>query len=117
MILDGYRGGPPQWRGGSVYDPQTGDETYDSTLTLVSPDTLKVEGLPPPVLPLRNLDPRERKQKLEDATPEEDKSSRESDWCWAGEPTSHIKRRRCLPVASQKDYDPFRLRGIGAYRT
>lgn len=43
-ILDGYRGGPPQWRGGSVYDPQTGDETYDSTLTLVSPDTLKVEG-------------------------------------------------------------------------
>ena len=28
----------------SVYDPQTGDETHDSTLTLVSPDTLKVEG-------------------------------------------------------------------------
>ena len=44
MILDGYRGGPPQWRGGSVYDPQTGDETFDSTLTLVSPDALKVEG-------------------------------------------------------------------------
>jgi uncharacterized protein (DUF2147 family) len=44
MILEGYTGGPPEWRGGSVYDPQTGDETRDSTLTLVSPDTLKVEG-------------------------------------------------------------------------
>jgi uncharacterized protein (DUF2147 family) len=44
LILEGYSGGPPLWRGGSVYDPQTGDETGDSTLTLVSPDTLKVEG-------------------------------------------------------------------------
>jgi uncharacterized protein (DUF2147 family) len=44
MILEGYSGGPPQWRGGSVYDPQTGDEAHDSTLTLVSPGTLKVEG-------------------------------------------------------------------------
>jgi len=44
MILNGYSGGPPQWRGGSVYDPQTGDETRDSTLTLVAPDTLRVEG-------------------------------------------------------------------------
>ena len=44
VILDGYRGGPPQWSGGSVYDPQTGDETHDSTLTLVAPDTLEVKG-------------------------------------------------------------------------
>jgi uncharacterized protein (DUF2147 family) len=44
MILDGYSGGPPQWRGGSVYDPQTGDEAHNSTLTLVAPDTLEVEG-------------------------------------------------------------------------
>jgi uncharacterized protein (DUF2147 family) len=44
VILEGYSGGPPQWRGGSVYDPQTGDEARDSTLTLVSPGTLKVEG-------------------------------------------------------------------------
>jgi uncharacterized protein (DUF2147 family) len=44
MVLEGYRGGPPQWRGGSIYDPQTGDETSDSILTLVSPDTLKVQG-------------------------------------------------------------------------
>jgi uncharacterized protein (DUF2147 family) len=44
LILDGYSGGPPQWQGGSVYDPQTGDEARDSTLTLLAPDTLKVEG-------------------------------------------------------------------------
>jgi uncharacterized protein (DUF2147 family) len=44
MILEGYSGGPPQWQGGSVYDPQTGDETRNSTLTLVAPDTLRVEG-------------------------------------------------------------------------
>lgn len=44
LILDGYSGGPPQWRGGRVYDPQTGDETHNSTLTLVAPDTLVVEG-------------------------------------------------------------------------
>jgi uncharacterized protein (DUF2147 family) len=44
VILEGYSGGPPQWSGGSVYDPQTGDETRDSTLILVSPGTLKVEG-------------------------------------------------------------------------
>ena len=44
LILEGYGGGPLQWSGGTVYDPQTGDETHDSTLTLVSPDTLKVEG-------------------------------------------------------------------------
>jgi uncharacterized protein (DUF2147 family) len=44
MILEGYKGHAPQWRGGSVYDPQTGDETRDSTLTLLSPDTLEVRG-------------------------------------------------------------------------
>lgn len=44
MILQGYSGGPPQWRGGSIYDPQTGDESHNSSLTLVSPDTLEVRG-------------------------------------------------------------------------
>lgn len=44
LILDGYSGGPVQWRGGSVYDPQTGDEAHNSTLTLLAPDTLEVEG-------------------------------------------------------------------------
>ncbi|HTT99458.1 MAG TPA: DUF2147 domain-containing protein [Rhizomicrobium sp.] len=44
MILTGYTGGPERWEGGNVYDPQTGDQSSDSTLTLVSPDTLKVRG-------------------------------------------------------------------------
>ena len=44
MVLDGYTGGPPQWQGGRVYDPQTGDLSHRSTLTLVSPDTLQVRG-------------------------------------------------------------------------
>jgi uncharacterized protein (DUF2147 family) len=44
LILDGYSGGPPQWSGGSIYDPQTGAQSHSSTLTLVAPDTLKVRG-------------------------------------------------------------------------
>ena len=44
LLLTGYRGGPSEWEGGTVYDPQTGDQSSDSTLTLVAPDTLKVEG-------------------------------------------------------------------------
>jgi uncharacterized protein (DUF2147 family) len=43
-ILEGYSGGPTEWKGGSVYDPQTGDSSDDSTLTLQSPDVLIVKG-------------------------------------------------------------------------
>jgi uncharacterized protein (DUF2147 family) len=43
-ILEGYSGGPTEWSGGSVYDPQTGDSSSDSTLTLQSPDVLIVKG-------------------------------------------------------------------------
>jgi uncharacterized protein (DUF2147 family) len=43
-ILTGYRGGPAEWEGGTVYDPQTGDESRWSTLTLLAPNRLKVEG-------------------------------------------------------------------------
>ncbi len=43
-ILEGYTGGPTEWTGGSVYDPQTGDSSRDSTLTLQSPNTLIVKG-------------------------------------------------------------------------
>ena len=44
LILKGYRGGPREWTGGSVYDPQTGDGSDDSDLTLNGPDTLVVRG-------------------------------------------------------------------------
>lgn len=37
LVLEGYRGGPVQWSGGSVYDPQSGDEAHRSTLTFVAP--------------------------------------------------------------------------------
>jgi uncharacterized protein (DUF2147 family) len=43
-ILMGYRGGPTHWAGGTVYDPQTGDESDDSTLDLLNDVTLKVRG-------------------------------------------------------------------------
>jgi uncharacterized protein (DUF2147 family) len=44
MVLEGYRGGPAEWKGGWVYDPQTGMMSSDSRLHLTSPDTLTVEG-------------------------------------------------------------------------
>lgn len=43
-ILEGYRGGPIEWRGGTVYDPRTGNQSNDSYLTLLTPDTLQVKG-------------------------------------------------------------------------
>lgn len=43
-ILEGYSGGPTEWSGGSVYDPQTGDSSHNSTLTLEAPNTLVVKG-------------------------------------------------------------------------
>lgn len=43
-ILEGYRGGPIEWRGGTVYDPRTGNQSSDSYLTLLAPDTLQVKG-------------------------------------------------------------------------
>jgi len=43
-VLEGYRGGPAEWKGGKVYDPQTGLTSNDSRLHLTSPDTLTVEG-------------------------------------------------------------------------
>jgi uncharacterized protein (DUF2147 family) len=43
-ILEGYTGGPTEWTGGTVYDPQTGDSSSDSKLTLQSPTTLEVKG-------------------------------------------------------------------------
>src|SRR5262245_5282679 len=35
--------GPGQWEGGTIYDPKTG-KTYDCTLTLQDPNTLRVHG-------------------------------------------------------------------------
>ena len=43
-ILKGYRGGPQHWTGGTLYDPQTGDESSDTTLDLAGNGTLEVRG-------------------------------------------------------------------------
>lgn len=44
FTLEGYVGGPTEWHGGSVYDPQTGDSSDDSTLRFIAPRTLVVRG-------------------------------------------------------------------------
>jgi uncharacterized protein (DUF2147 family) len=43
-VLSGFSGGPAKWKGGPLYDPETGNRAGSGTLTLTSPDTLKVQG-------------------------------------------------------------------------
>jgi uncharacterized protein (DUF2147 family) len=43
QILQGFTGGPPQWKGGTVYNPEDGG-TYKGSIKLVDPDTLRLTG-------------------------------------------------------------------------
>lgn len=43
-VLNGFSGGPARWKGGPLYDPETGNRASSGTLTLVDPNTLKVQG-------------------------------------------------------------------------
>ncbi|MDT8759399.1 DUF2147 domain-containing protein [Sphingomonas psychrotolerans] len=43
-VLNGFTGGPDRWKGGPLYDPETGNRAASGTLTLVTPDVLKVQG-------------------------------------------------------------------------
>ncbi|RHW19060.1 DUF2147 domain-containing protein [Sphingomonas gilva] len=43
-VLHGFTGGPREWKGGPLYDPETGDGAKSGTLTLVDASTLKVKG-------------------------------------------------------------------------
>lgn len=43
VMLQGFTGGPLEWKGGSVYNPEDGG-TYRGTIKLVGPDTLKLTG-------------------------------------------------------------------------
>ncbi|WEK00278.1 MAG: DUF2147 domain-containing protein [Candidatus Sphingomonas phytovorans] len=43
-ILDGFTGGPREWKGGPLYDPNSGDGAKSGYLTLADRDTLKVKG-------------------------------------------------------------------------
>lgn len=44
VVFQGYAGGPPEWRGGPFYDPQTGDRSRTGTLKMAGPNTLIVKG-------------------------------------------------------------------------
>lgn len=43
-VLHGFTGGPRQWKGGPLYDPDSGDSAPRGTLTLIDRDTLRVKG-------------------------------------------------------------------------
>ncbi len=43
QFLSGFSGGPTQWAGGKVYNPEDGG-TYIGSIELVSDDTLKLKG-------------------------------------------------------------------------
>lgn len=43
-VLHGFTGGPREWKGGPVYDPETGDGAKSGVLTLADANTLKVKG-------------------------------------------------------------------------
>lgn len=42
-MLSGFTGGPTEWRGGSVYNPEDGG-TYRGTITLTNDNTLRLRG-------------------------------------------------------------------------
>ncbi len=49
-VLAGFSGGPPTWRGGPLYDPNSGQGAHRGSLTLVDDDTLVVKGCIAPLL-------------------------------------------------------------------
>lgn len=49
-VLNSFSGGPRTWRGGPLYDPNTGQGADRGTLTLVDDDTLAVKGCIAPLL-------------------------------------------------------------------
>jgi uncharacterized protein (DUF2147 family) len=42
-FLTGFTGGPTEWKGGKVYNPEDG-KTYAGSITAVGADTLKLKG-------------------------------------------------------------------------
>ena len=43
VLLQGFTGGPSEWKGGSVYNAEDG-KTYKGSIKLISPDQLKLTG-------------------------------------------------------------------------
>lgn len=44
LVLRNFTGGPSEWRGGPLYDPNSGQSADRGTLTLVDADRLAVRG-------------------------------------------------------------------------
>lgn len=44
VVLHDFRGGPKQWKGGPLYDPERGMGVQDGTITLVDQNTVKITG-------------------------------------------------------------------------
>ena len=50
LILFGdYKGGPAEWRGGTIYDPKTGDTGHWGKIKLTSANALEVKGCLGPI--------------------------------------------------------------------
>ncbi len=43
QMMQGFAGGPVEWKGGKIYNPEDG-KTYSGSLRLASPDVLKLSG-------------------------------------------------------------------------
>ncbi|WOK36758.1 DUF2147 domain-containing protein [Sphingomonas sp. C3-2] len=44
IVLHNFKGGPKQWKGGPLYDPERGMGVQSGTITLVDQNTIKVTG-------------------------------------------------------------------------
>lgn len=44
VVLQGFTGGPREWRGGPVYDPESGDGAKSGRLILLTDGRLQVKG-------------------------------------------------------------------------
>lgn len=44
VVLKGFTGGPAEWKGGPVYDPETGDGASRGYLTLLANGKLELKG-------------------------------------------------------------------------
>lgn len=49
VLFQNYKGGPAEWKGGTIYDPKTGDTGRNGKIKLVSSDTLQVKGCLGPI--------------------------------------------------------------------
>lgn len=43
-LFENYAGGPAVWKGGPVYDPQSGDVSRTGQINLISADVLEIKG-------------------------------------------------------------------------